>query len=416
MNAEKFLKVKVISWAEGNWDFSPDAFVQQFIDLLQKESKEKFSGTTIEIAKEILKDPDFDYFWRKVYNLDVDGMNDYSVFLEFRDRFRGFSDSELEVKKTECKAKLEENIKKIDGVITAVQNLITNLKRDEKGKYFVLSEKLEMLSQWKTDWQEFNSEAKLLIRAAGILQREKPRFKSFGFGDFFADMDMYLFDSEDSIKKLFSFPFRHMEWLYVKPYREAERIFYKNGQDIKGAINRIIDDIGDPMSIYDSFVDNAPFLLARKPILTEVRRCIDNQLFTAASLILFSQIEGIILDFAKEIDGKTFMGTKMQIFEPGSNYKSYINRRDGKPHNYLSIETILFESFLRNFLSPDFLEFFSTDFYSERCHYAHGENITPTSKTDFQALLFFALTVFFTYQEFQRTQKPDPLSKLGRSS
>lgn len=199
-----------------------------------------------------------------------------------------------------------------------------------------------------------------------------------------------------------SFPFRHAYWLPYRAFMEAKNL-WEESPDISGALRRIEEDI-DIGNHFERVLDS-PALSSRKEIFAEIKECYDTGLYTAGILLLFAQTEGVLLDFSRTLQGSMFGTLTLDMYLDMSDLRRF-RKCTGGEENLQSISQFIFESAFGQFFPPEFLEFFSSDFYVSRSEYAHGENAVPATDEDFKTAIIFLITVVDIIVKYQETKLP----------
>ncbi len=250
--------------------------------------------------------------------------------------------------------------------------------------------------------------ASLVSRAAKKLTNETGLFKGLSTViGFFQDWDIarpYL--KASTLDLSLDNPYRHMIWAPVPLYYSIQDSWEQN-KDKPLCIN-IIEKNFDVYSIFSNII-NDNFIDKRKNVLLESLNCARSGYYTAAASLLYAQTEGLLFDLAIEVNNNTFGNTPIKIFQNPDDLKRYTSS-DGKEKDLLSIAVLLFDSDLVKFFWPGFLEYFSSDFYVNRCHLAHGEINSQLSEPDFKTIMLFSITVLDTYKEFLDEGKAPVLS------
>ncbi|MGE0087530.1 MAG: hypothetical protein AB7S75_24235 [Desulfococcaceae bacterium] len=405
-----------IKWIHENWDFESHAFLDQFIENWKKYFGRNFSGTNIEFAKNVLNCNRNASYWNKnLQSANLNIIDNEHLIEEFREQLCGFKQIHLQIELYKYEEEIKRNLDIIENTITSVKNTLKSLSRKrDKGKYYYLTYRLEKIKKVKNYLKSELENAPLIDRSSNKLMRKNSiqnNPNSLRYIGFLADMDIKLLPSDISLEDLsFSNPFRHLYWISVSAYSDVDDIM-KTSRLEMNAIQRIEKEF-ELYKLFD-FFNEQPFLNERKGILNEVIKSAKSECYTAASLLLFTQTEGILLDLALEINDKLFKTKKMEIFPDINNYRQYISRKNNKKEEWLSIETLMFDSMYRDFFWPGFLEYFNTEFYSERCRYAHGEGKQLIDEISFKKILLFTLTVLNIYFEYLETNKPPILSNIN---
>ncbi len=395
------------------WDFPPEAFMAAFIKERNRTFQIEYSGDLIKFAKEVLKPGRNESFWNFYGQSKFKGNPDEkNILQECRDRLRGFRDDDLKRESKQYREKIKRIGKEVKDVREKVQKLISNMDPNrEKGKYYYLGYHLRRLEESGKYLKEELDEASLAQRSAKKLMRGEPRRSmSYAVLASNADFDIYRPRGYLNILDLhMDNPFRHLIWLSYPTFRKAEECWRDSGADTEA-----LQIIEKEVDIYKSFntILKEPFLKHRRDILKEVSEAAMASHFTVASVALFAQIEGILVDLALAVNGKVFNGHVMSLFPDPKNFKQYFSARAKKVIDYLSIELFLFDSKFKYFFWPGFLEYFASDFYAERCKLAHGENYQPSSETDLKKLMLFALTITVIYHTYVKDGKPPIISEL----
>lgn len=323
---------------------------------------------------------------------------------------RGFQDKHIEYEIDIYKRKIERNIEELNPIIEAIQTLLIEAREQKKrGKTLYLNRALIDFTETLKNCQEELDEASLVSRAAKKLTYETGLFKGLSkIIGFFQDWDIsrpYL--KLSTLDLSLDNPYRHMIWAPVPLYNSIQECWEKTKS--KESCVNIVDDYFDVYSIFSQIVNDS-FVYKRKNVLLESLNCARSGYYTASASLLYSQTEGLIFDLATEVDNKTFGDTQIDIFPNTDDLKRYISC-DGTEKDLLSIISLLFDSNLVKFFWPGFLEYFSSDFYADRCHLAHGEVTSQLSEPDFKTIILFVITVLNTYKDFLDDGKAPILSE-----
>ena len=392
------------------WDYPPSAFAKSFIEKWVSNRGIENKEDNLQVVKSILQYEDNCFFWKNCKELrSLHNLNDEDILLEFRDRMRGFQDKHKEHEIKNYKSKIKQNIEEISPIIEAIQTLLDNARAQKnRGKALYLNKALADFIETRKNYQEKLDEASLVSRAANKLTNETGLFKGLStVRGFFQDWDIaWPYLKLSSLDLSLDNPYRHMIWAPVPLYYSVQDSWEQN-QDKKLCID-IIDGYFDIYSLLSDIVDGN-FIEKRKNVLLESLDCARSGHYTAASSLLYSQTEGLLLDLATEVNNHTFGNSPLKIFQNPDDLRRY-KSSDGKEKDLLSIAVLLFDSDLFKFFWPGFLEYFSSDFYVNRCHLAHGEITSQFSEPDFKTILLFTITVLYSYKVFLDEGKAPVLS------
>ncbi len=392
------------------WDYPPPAFAKSFIEKWASNRRIDNQGDIVKIVKSILQHTDNSFFWKNCKELrPLANLDQGELLLEFRDRMRGFQDKHLEYEITEYKSKIEQNIAELNPIIETIQTLLNSAREQKnRGKALYLNKALVDFTETRRSYQQNLDEASLVSIAARKLTNKTGLLKGLSTViGFFQDWDIvqpYL--KVSTLDLSLDNPYRHMVWVPVLTYYSVQDSWEQN-KDKNLCIN-IIDRYFDIYSIFSDIVNN-DFIDERKNVLLESLNCARSGYYTAASSLLYSQTEGLLFDLAAEVNNHTFGTTPIKIFQNPDDLKRYTSS-DGKEKDLLSIAVLLFDSDLVKFFWPGFLEYFSSDFYVNRCHLAHGEITLQLTEPDFKTIMLFTITVLYTYKEFLDEGKAPVLS------
>lgn len=382
------------------WDYPPTSFANSFIEKWASNRNIEKMGTNAQIAKSILEHHDNRFFWKNCKEQRLlDKLNEDELLLEFRDRMRGFQDKHLEYEIDKYKSKIQKNIEEVNPIVEAIRTLLIEVpEHKNRGKALYLNRALSEFTETLENYRQELDEASLVSRAAKKLKYETGLFKGLSkIIGFFQDWDIsrpYL--KLSTLDLSLDNPFRHMIWAPVPLYYSIQECWERT-QSRELCVN-IVNEYFDVFNIFTQIVEDG-FVDKRKNVLMESLNCARSGYYTASASLLYSQTEGLIFDLATKVNSKSFGDIKIEIFRNPIDLKRYI-RSNGKEKDLRSIIDLLFDSDLVRFFWPGFLEYFSSDFYSDRCALAHGEVTTPLSKSDFNTIILFVITVLNTYKEF----------------
>ncbi|MCB2173541.1 hypothetical protein KQH65_12450 [archaeon] len=382
------------------WDYPPSAFAKSFIEKWSNSRGIEYDSDPVQAIKSILQCEDNCLFWKNCKELrSLANLDDDDILLEFRDRMRGFQDIHIEDEVKNYKDRIGQKVARISPIIKAIQTALDEARKQKnRGKTLYLNKALAEFTEAHETYQKELDEASLVLRAASKLKRETGLFKGLSTVlNFFRDWDIvrpYLKISSFDLS--LDNPYRHMIWSPVPLFYSVQDSWEQN-QDKKLCVD-IIDAYCDIYKIFMEIVNNN-FNEKRKGVLIESLDCAKSGHFTAASSLLYSQTEGLLFDLATEVNNHSFGSLRIQIFQNPDDLRRYIGS-DGKEKDLLSIAGLLFDSQLTKFFWPGFLEYFSSDFYVNRCHLAHGEITSQLSEPDYKTIMLFTISVLYTYKEF----------------
>ena len=384
------------------WDYPPDAFARSFIEKWASSRGIENYENTLGIVKSILKNPENSSFWERCKALrPIDNLNnDDDFLLEFRDRMRGFQDTHIIFEVAQYKGRIKQNIAEVEPIVQAIEKLLDDALREKnRGKALCLKRALDDFTETLNNYKKGLDEASLVSRSATKLTSETGLFKGLSkIVGVFHDWDIarpYLQASTYNLS--LDNPYRHMIWAPVPFYYSVQEQWEKNKD--KNQCIAIFDNYFDIYNVFSSIIDD-PLFIKRKDVFFESLNSGKSGYYTAASSLLYSQTEGLLFDLAMDVDNYTFGSTQIKIFPDPDNLKKYINNA-GNEKDLLSITSLLFDSEFVKFFWPGFLEYFSSDFYQDRCHLAHGEITSQLTESDFKTIMLFVITVLYIYKEFQ---------------
>ncbi len=394
------------------WDYPPEPFVDSFLNEFIARREGLSLDNKESIIINILSHRDNQYIWDRCKETsEIDESDPQVLFSEFRDRMRGFKDCQLEECASDYRIKIKNYISKIEPITKKIENLLKEAKNlKNRGKVLYLSNEFDEFKKVLTKYRKQLDESSLVRRAAAKLRRETFLFKGIStIIGFFRDFDIIPpLLKLSTLDLVLDNPFRHMVWLPVPLYNSVQDNWEKY-KDKKSCI-QIIETY---INIYDSLreIFEADFLVKRKNVLLESLKAAISGYFTAASLLLYSQTEGILLDLAIKVNNNKFGAAKAKIFPCEDAINCYIDN-NGKERELLSISNLLFDSAFRDFFWPGFIEYFVSDFYSERCLLAHGKVSEQLLEGDYKTISLFVITVCDIYGEFIKNGNAPVMSKL----
>jgi len=415
-NADPFvLRVSDFSKAQKSWDFPPAAFLNVFITNWEESRSQKNDLSNINFAKKIITNDENKGVWieSKLFEDENNFKNDDIIEEEFRDKIRGFSDDEVEKKAKYYKDKIRKNLSDLKPIIEFLKKKLDELDKKERGKRLYWNAELNNLLKISQKFENELDESSVVIRAARNLKQDSGFFKNISkFIRSFSDIDISPpFLKTALLDITLDNPYRHLVWIAYPTYTQIQQEWEKS-HDKEQCLN-ILEQYFNVIDNLEKFIE-AEFIENRKEILLESINCSKNKNYTAASLLLYTQTEGILFDIAKEINGRSYNGNQLQIFTDINNTNKYTDIA-GCEKEFLSIMSILFDSKMRYFLWPGFLEYFASDFYAQRCIYAHGQNSTTLNEFDYKTISLFTLTVLDIYRELRETGKAPSLSECYES-
>ena len=411
-NTEPFvLRVGDFSKAQQSWDFPPPAFLNVFITNWEESRERKNDLSNIDFAKKIITNDENKNVWidSKLFEDENNFNDDDIVEEEFRDKIRGFSDLELENKAKYYKDKIKKNLSDLEPIIEYLKKKLDELDKKERGKRLYWNTELNNLLEISKKYKNELDASSIVERSATNLMQDRGFFKGISkFIRSFRDIDISPpFLKAALLDITLDNPYRHLVWIAYPTYIQIQQEWEKS-KDKEKCLD-ILEKYFDIMENLEQFIE-ADFIKNRREILLESINCSKNKNFTAASLLLYTQTEGILFDIAKEINGKSYKGNQLEIFSDTNNTNKYIDLTGGEKE-FLSIMSILFDSKMRHFLWPGFLEYFASDFYAQRCIYAHGQNSTILNEFDYKTISLFTLTVLDIYRELKETGRAPSLSE-----
>ncbi|MBF0453404.1 MAG: hypothetical protein HQL72_01150 [Magnetococcales bacterium] len=309
-----------------------------------------------------------------------------------RDRMRGFNDLELEAKiqhlrsrSKSRKSHYQDILVKVDGKITGINN-----EKSPKHHYYTVQKEFAEVALRRAN--EELDETSLINSAIRMLISSGRSFNLpyVGFVDLFPLLDLTDYDLDN--------PFRHFQQLSFPVYQEMQST-WKSTKDSGQTLAVIQQEIPDIESRFQHLIQD-PCFAARRLLFQECLDVAGQGFHSAATLLLITQLEGLLVDWAQELNGITFDGNTFDIFPIPVNTDKFIKITGGLGKN-LSIAKLIQQSRFRCAFDPAYTEFFLSEFYDNRCQMAHGAIVAPSNHTDFLATLLFAITTVLEYEKFK---------------
>lgn len=291
---------------------------------------------------------------------------------------------------------LLEQLKKIDEDIQeTVEKLEDNLKlshKEAKKRYWhhaierlnasrnevrhlMLSENLDELTG--TILREKNQMDNTAVRKAlrGVIDRASIRLLALGNAHKKWDLSL-------------TNPLRHAWWLPVMNFQNAQDV-WETTRDLSQTIAQV-RSVAEPRYLLKEASVNA-LIGGRQVIFSEVLDNYDDARWTSVGTLLCLQIEGLLLDTARHVDKKTIASHTLEIFDPGDPQK-FLSKKKKAGQKLSSIRTLVLQSEYGDCFPIEYLEFFASDFYDDRCNIAHGNVIVPLSKDDVDIMVYALIT------------------------
>jgi len=178
-------------------------------------------------------------------------------------------------------------------------------------------------------------------------------------------------------------PFRHAWWLPVGAYEGAQDI-WENTKDLGMTVAQVRTH-ADPSPMLEEMCNSA-ILGNRQAIFREAYQNYLEGRWTSAGVLLCLQAEGLLLDVGRTIDQTSISGHAIAIFDTNDG-KRFI-ARSGTPTKFNSIRKVLLESQYGDALPLEYLEYFASDFYDNRCDLAHGKLTNPLTQNDVDVIIY----------------------------
>lgn len=185
-------------------------------------------------------------------------------------------------------------------------------------------------------------------------------------------------------------PFRHAWWLPVRTYENAQDT-WESTRDLEQTVAEVRPH-ADPVSILEEMCGSG-ILGNRQAILGEAYQNYLDERWTSAGVLLCLQAEGILLDTGRRVNQTNISGHTLAIFDP-NNEKRFI-ARSGTPTKFDSIKKVLMESQYGDALPLEYLEYFASDFYDNRCDLAHGKLTNPLTRNDVDVIIYALKTTIW---------------------
>lgn len=182
-------------------------------------------------------------------------------------------------------------------------------------------------------------------------------------------------------------PFRHAWWLPVRTYENAQDT-WENTRDLEQTVAEVRPH-RDPASILEEMCESG-ILGNRQAIFREAYQNYAEQKWTSAGVLLSLQAEGILLDTGRAINQTSISGHTLSIFDPNDR-KKFI-AKSGAATKFNSIRKVLLESQYGDALPLEYLEYFASDFYENRCDLAHGNFADPLTREEVDVIIYALMT------------------------
>lgn len=373
-------------WGKGDYDLDPDTFIKFFLKYISSENQVDFgSENQTEVCKNIVRTsiPEL----QSALNLDDDNFR-----IRFRDYMRGFDDKTYERIKSQ-------RTSMINGILSTIQNLIDKIKNkirslDESTdeiKIKILKIELDKLLDKKKKYKSDLDESSMLKHVAKKDSISSKIEGSLNFDNIFYENDVWLLESVFNVD--FDFPLRFLNWISFSGYEKALNI-WKNSQNLSKTLFSIEEEF-NPVSIFKRYLKSElPFIKSREEILNEIDIALRHDLYTAASLLIMTQIEGILTEFVIEIDNKKNLG----VFVPGSCRKFFDNSENEQEAR--SIVHLLLGSKYSNMIDLTLLDYIAKDYYPDRSALVHGEYTFTPPVGKVKLNLSLLVTILYYYENY----------------